>query len=246
MRDCRHPLRRGSPLRRSPRAWRDGAPVRTDLEQFIAGLEGLPDAGAGLAQRLGAIGFAAMGGIGQRGPIERDEGAPGEIVEVGIGVGLDRGRILDAVGRNDRRAILRRPGGEKRDQSCESDAEENPRVANLILRSEAKLRVSKDAPEVRRRIGRALKQVLRGPFGAPQDEGRLKCKGNTSAAFPAAPHSHSGPSVYAIGLAGQGGAQGEGIIPQDVLLFAGCVSAPDSAIIEPACSRSLTGPPPAL
>ena len=41
---------------------RDRAPVRTDLEQFITGFEGLPDAGAGIAERLGAIRDAAMGG----------------------------------------------------------------------------------------------------------------------------------------------------------------------------------------
>ena len=64
-----------------------------------------------------------MGGVGERGPIERDEGAPGEIVEVGIGVGLDRGNVLDPVGGNDRRAILRRgrADGEKRGQSHERD-----------------------------------------------------------------------------------------------------------------------------
>ena len=97
---------------------RDRAPVRTDLEQFIARLEGLPDAGPGIAERLGAVGLAAMSRVGQRRPIERDEGAPGEIVEVGIGVGLDRGRVLDAVGRNDRRAIVGggRAHGEKRER----------------------------------------------------------------------------------------------------------------------------------
>ena len=101
-----------------PGFWRDRTSVRPDLEQFIAGLEGLPDAWAGIAERLGAIGDAAMGGIGQRGPIERDEGAPGEIVEVGVGVGLDRGRVLDAVGRNHGRAIGGGRGGvwEKRDE----------------------------------------------------------------------------------------------------------------------------------
>ena len=83
----------------------------------------------------------------------------------------------------------------------------------------------------RRRFGACWsaprRQALRGPFGAPQDEGIENDKGNSGAAFPTAPHSHSGPSVYAIGLAGQGAAQGVGIIPQAVLLFAGCVSAPD-------------------
>ena len=82
----------------SPGFRRDRAPVRIDLEQFIARLEGLPDAGPLIGEGLGAVGFAAMSRIGQRGPVERDEGAPGEIVEVGIGVGLDRGRVLDAVG----------------------------------------------------------------------------------------------------------------------------------------------------
>jgi hypothetical protein len=102
----------------SPGFWRDRAPVGTDLEQFIARLEGLPHACARIAERLGAIGFAAMGGIGQRGPVERDEGAPGEIVEVGVGVGLDRGRVFDAVGRNHGRTIVGDGGGdwEKRDE----------------------------------------------------------------------------------------------------------------------------------
>ena len=81
-----------------PWARRDGAAVRTDLEQFITGFEGLPDAGAFIAKRLGAVGDSAMGRVGQRGPIERDEGAPGEIVEVGKGVHPGRGHILDAVG----------------------------------------------------------------------------------------------------------------------------------------------------
>ena len=220
---------------------RDRAAVGTDLEQFIARLEGLPDAGALIAERLGAIGFAAMGGIGQRGPIERDESAPGEIVEVGVGVGLDRGRVVDAVGRNQRGAILGdgRGDGEKRDQSCESHAQENPRVTDLILRSEAKPRVSKDAPEgcARSAHAGAPPRHARGrPFEVPS--GRLRARGeientgNTSAAFPTAPHSHSGPSVYAIGLAGQGAAQGVGIIPQAVLLFAACVSAPHSALLS--------------
>ena len=95
-----------------PGFWRDRAPVGTDLEQFIARLEGLPDAGPLIAEHLRAVGFAAMSGIGQRGPIERDKGSPGEIVEVGIGVGLDRRRVLDAIGRNRwARYRWRRPGG---------------------------------------------------------------------------------------------------------------------------------------
>ena len=114
------------------RPWgrRDRAPVRTDLEQLIAGLEGLPDAGAGIAERLGAIGDSAVGGVGQRGPIERDEGAPGEIVEVGIGVGLDRGRVLDAVGRNEGRIVLGsgRGDGEKRDRRRRARSEPGRRA----------------------------------------------------------------------------------------------------------------------
>jgi len=158
--------------------------------------------------------LAAMSGIGQRGPIERDKGSPGEIVEVGVGVELDRRRVLDAIGRNQWGAILGggRGDGEKRDQSCESDARENPRVSNLILRSEAKPRVSKEAPEGCARSARAgapPRQAWGRPFEAPS--GRLRArgeiennKGNTGAAFPTAPHLHSGPSVYAIGLADQG------------------------------------------
>ena len=52
-----------------PRLWREGAPVGADLEQFVARLEGLPDARAGVAERLGAVGFAAMGGVGQGGQL---------------------------------------------------------------------------------------------------------------------------------------------------------------------------------
>jgi hypothetical protein len=85
---------------------RDGAPVRADLEQFIASLEGFPHAGAFIAKRLRAIGDAAMRRVGQRGPIEGDEGAPGEIVELGKGVDPGRGHILDAVRRNEGRNIL--------------------------------------------------------------------------------------------------------------------------------------------
>ena len=89
-----------------PWAGRDGTAVRTDLEQFVTGFEGLPYAGAGIAQRLGAVRHAAMGGVGQRWPVERNEGAPGEIVEVGKRIDPGRGHILDAIGRNDWRDIL--------------------------------------------------------------------------------------------------------------------------------------------
>ena len=105
-----------------PGLGRGGAPVGTDLEQFVARLEGLPDAGPGIAERLGAIGFAAVGGVGERGPVERDEGAPGEIVEVGIGVGLDRGRVLDAVWRDHRRAIVGGGLGEWKEAQPEAPA----------------------------------------------------------------------------------------------------------------------------
>ena len=74
----------------------------------------------------------------------------------------------------------------------------------LILRSEAQPRVSKDGPE-----GSAGSAHAGAPFEAPS--GRLRArgeidsyKGNTGAAFPTAPHSHSGPNVHAIRLAGQG------------------------------------------
>src|SRR6202030_1119571 len=86
--------------------------------------------------------------------------------------------------------------GEERDQGDERHyADEKPRVTNLVLRSEAKLRVSKDAPE-----GSARSAHSGRPFEAPS--GRLRAtgvietdKGNASAAFPTAPHSHSGPGV---------------------------------------------------
>ena len=75
------------------RPWlrRDRPAVRTDLEQFITGFEGLPDTGAGIAKRLGAVRDTAMSRVGQRGPIERDEGAPGEIVQFRklVDVGLE-------------------------------------------------------------------------------------------------------------------------------------------------------------
>ena len=123
------------------RPWlgRDRAPVRADLEQFIARLEGLPDARALIAKRLVAVRFAAMGGVGQRGPIERDEGPPGEIVEAGVGIGLDRGRILEPVGRNDRRAIVGggRADGEKREPGRQSgERDQRPPAAPSMIRRE--------------------------------------------------------------------------------------------------------------
>jgi hypothetical protein len=189
-----------------------------------------------------------MGGIDQRGPIERDESPPGEIVEVGVGIGLDRGCVLDAVGRNHGRAIAGNRGGDwekcdehaqryGRDQSWPAPPMAAAEITALILRSEAKLRVSKDAPE-----GCARSAHAGAPFEAPS--GRLRArgeienyKGTTGAAFPTLPHSHSGPNVYAIRLAGQGATQGVGIIPQATLLFARCVSAPNFVGAPPVCSR---------
>src|SRR5580692_3294908 len=107
------------------------------------------------------------------------------------------------------------------------------RVWNLILRSEAQPRVSKDGPE-----GDDGSARTEASFEAPL--GRLRtrgCEGNSDAAFPIVPHSHPGPSVYAIGLAGQGATQDVGIIPQAVLLFAGRVSAAGSVSWPPARSR---------
>ena len=154
-----------------PGFWRGGAPVRSHLEQFIARLEGLPDAGSLIAEHLRAVRFAAVSRIRQRGPVERDEGAPAEIVEVGVGVRLDRGNVLDPVGRDGWRALV--GDGAATGRSAISTASDRPRrsVANdrdagdttdLILRSEAKPRVSKDGPQ-----GSAGSARAGAPFEAP-------------------------------------------------------------------------------
>ena len=65
-----------------------------------------------------------MSGAGQRRPVERDEGPPGEIVEVGVGVGLNRGNVFNAIGRYDRRAVVcsnRHGEWRTRDQRSERD-----------------------------------------------------------------------------------------------------------------------------
>ena len=103
---------------------RGGAPVGPDLKQFITRLERLPDARAGIAKRLGAIGDAAMSWVGERGPIERDERAPGEIVEGGKRVEPGRGHVLDAIDRNERRDVFGdrradgREGGRRKEHDC--------------------------------------------------------------------------------------------------------------------------------
>ena len=68
-----------------------------------------------------------MGGVDERGPVERYEGAPGEIVEGRIGVRAGRGRVFDAVGRRERRDIL--GGGEsgKREQAGDDRRKPPPR-----------------------------------------------------------------------------------------------------------------------
>ena len=113
-----------------PRMRRDGAPVGPDLKQFIARFECLPDARAGIAKRLGAIGDAAMKWIGQRGPIERDERAPGEIVEGGKRVELGRGHVLDAIHRNERRDVF----GDRRADGREGAAQKGARLPSPVDR----------------------------------------------------------------------------------------------------------------
>jgi hypothetical protein len=62
-------------------------------------------------------------------------------------------------------------------RSINSERQLTWRTHPLILRSEAKSRVSKDAPEGGARTG-AYWSVLRGRFAAPQDEGvGMKCAG---------------------------------------------------------------------
>ena len=55
--------------------------VFPDRERLRSGLERLPDARAGIAERLGAVRLAAFARIGNGRPVEGDEGPPGEIVE---------------------------------------------------------------------------------------------------------------------------------------------------------------------
>ena len=163
-----------------PRFWRDRAPVGTDLEQFITRLEGLPDAGPLITEHLGAVGFAAMSGIGQRGPIERDKGSPGEIVEVGVGVGLDRRRVLDAV----RAKPMGRDPGRRPGRRREARSELRERRTGEPSRREPHPEEQGEASRLEggsrrlRPIGACWSapsagsgQALRGPFGAPQGEG---------------------------------------------------------------------------
>ena len=113
---------------------RGRAPVRRDLKQLVAGFEGLPHAGAGIAKGLGAIGDAAPVGAGERGPVERDEGAPGEIVERGIRIGRGREHIVDAVGQNDGRDVVGEGSAivEKRKRrSQEDDRDQRPAGAHI-------------------------------------------------------------------------------------------------------------------
>ena len=44
----------------------------------------------------GTIRLTAMSRVGERGPVQRDEGAPSEIVERGEGIEPGRGDVLDA------------------------------------------------------------------------------------------------------------------------------------------------------
>ena len=87
-----------------PGCRRDGAAVVADLEQLIVRLERLPHPLARIAERPFAIGDSAAGGVRKRRPVERDEGAPGEI---GDDVALVRRRVVDAVRRDDRRNVGR-------------------------------------------------------------------------------------------------------------------------------------------
>ena len=216
---------------------RSGA-VGADLEQFIARLEGLPDAGPLIAEHLGAVGFAAMSGIGQRGPIERDKGSPGEIVELGIGVGLDRGRVFDSIGRNQRGAVLGggRGDGEKHDQRLREpkrgEREPSRRGPHSEEQSKA-LRLEEPAPSLPEGMlqgaapgRRMLESALEAPSGRLRTRGEIKNdKGNASAAFPTAPHSHSGPSVYSNRpCRPKRATQDVGIIPEVVFLFAGRIT----------------------
>src|ERR1700735_3555641 len=89
-------------------------------------------------------------------------------------------------------------------------SEAQPRVTNLILRSKAVLCVSKDAPERFAQSAHAG-APLEAPLGRLRTrEGIGNYKGNAVAAFPTVPHSHSGPNVMQIRLAGQGATQGVG------------------------------------
>ena len=96
-----------------PGCRRDAAAVAAGLEQFVIGLERLPHALTGIAERSLAIGKAAAGGVGEGGPVERNERAPGE---VGEGVALIGRRVLDAVRRNHRRDVGR-PGPRQRGEA---------------------------------------------------------------------------------------------------------------------------------
>ena len=97
---------RGCARRKSSRAQARPRPVRPDLEQFIAGLERLPDPRAGVAERLGAVGDAALRGIGARRPVERDKGSPGEIVELAKRIDPGRRHVLDREGSDQRSHLL--------------------------------------------------------------------------------------------------------------------------------------------
>ncbi len=79
----------------------------------VAGLERLPDARAWIARRPGAVGDAAIGRVEPRGPVERNERAPGEVVEGRKWVCLRRGHVLDAVGREERRDVFGRGGADR-------------------------------------------------------------------------------------------------------------------------------------
>ena len=113
------------------------------LKDFVTRLEGLPHAGAGVAQRLRAVGLAAMCRVRQRRPRQSDKSAPGEIVESGVGVLFGRRDVVDEVGRDFGLHVLSECGPRRKERGGEADGDKRPTAdASASRRAVARHRAS--------------------------------------------------------------------------------------------------------